>query len=202
MRYTRYFVLLFAVLYSAVTAQAQVHYMFYPKVSVDMPGKHFSEMSLEGVTKNTTTGITVGFEVISSPVIWNFSFGGGLSYQFPRKLDVEDYQAFQFATVYGIAKYRYLTFVGIECSVSANIGYNGALGGSGNYTTYSVSDGNDLAYNLLGGLYYAGGIRFDKDIYFIEAAYRSFGGTASSSSYSYDAKIHYRAFSLSVGVAI
>jgi hypothetical protein len=202
MRYTRLFVILFAILCFAVTAQAQVHYMFYPKVSVDMPGKHFSEMSLEGVTNTTTTGFTLGFEVVSTPIVWNMSFGGGLSYQFPRKLDTDNYQAFQFATVYGIVKYRYLTLAGVECSVIGNIGYNGALGGSGNYSIYSIPGDSDLAYNLLGGLYYAGGIRFDKDIFFIEAAYKSFGGTASSTKYNYEAKIHYRAFSLSVGVAI
>ncbi len=202
MNYTRYLVFVSLFLYFSVTVQAQVHYLFYPKVSVDLPGKHFSEMSFEGVNNKTTTGITVGFEVVSSPVIWNLSFGGGLTYQFPRKLDTDNYQAFQFATVYGMAKYRYFTLAGVECSIIGNLGYNGALGGSGNYTAYSTSDGKDLAYNLLGGLYYAGGIRFDKDIYFVEAAYKSFGGTASSTSYSFDAKVHYRTFSISLGVVI
>jgi len=202
MNYTRYLVLISFLLCYTITTHAQVHYMFYPKVSVDLPGKHFSEMSLEGVTNNTTTGVTLGFEVVSTPVIWNMSFGGGLSYQFPRKLNTDDYQAFQFATVYGLVKYRYVTFAGIDCSLIGNLGYNGALGGSGNYTSYSLSGGKDLAYNLLGGLYYAGGFRFDKDIYFFEAAYRSYGGTASSSNYSFDAKIHYRTYSISIGVLL
>lgn len=202
MRYIRYIVFAFVVMCCTMTVQAQVHYMFYPKLSVDLPGKHFSEMSLEGVTNKTTTGVTLGFEVVSTPVIWNISFGGGLSYQFPRKLDTKNYQSFQFATVYGLAKYHYFTLAGIECSVVGNLGYNGALGGSGNYTAYSIPGDKDLAYNLLGGLYYGGGLRFDKDIYILEAAYRSYGGTASSSNYSFNAKIHYRTFSVSVGVLI
>ncbi len=202
MNYSRYLVLISFLLCYTLTIQAQVNYVFYPKVSIDLPGKHFSEMSLEGVTNNTTTGVTLGFEVVSTPVVWNMSFGGGLSYQFQRKLDTENYQSFQFATVYGMVKYRYFTISDIACSVVGNLGYNGALGGSGNYTAYVTPGGGNLAYNLLGGLYYAGGLRFDKDIYFFEAAYRSYGGTASSSSYGYDAKIHYRTYSLSFGVLI
>jgi len=179
----------------------QEKYLFYPKISIDAPGKHFSEMSLEGVHKNTNTGITAALEVITKPVFYNMSFGGGISYQFARKLDVENYQGFQFATVYGIVKYRALQFAGIECSVLGNLGYNGIFGGIGNYSTYSV-DGVDMAYTLLGGLYYAGGVRFDKDIYFFEAVYKQYGGTASSTTFNYKAAIHYPTVSFSIGVLI
>jgi hypothetical protein len=169
---------------------------------MDAPGRHYSEMSMEGVHNKTTTGLTVGLEVISSPIVYKLSFGGGISYQFVRKLDTDDYQGFQFATFYGIVRYKYAQLLGVECSLIGNLGYSGNFGGTGNYgENYSIN-GSDLSYNLLGGLYYAGGVRFDKDIFFVEAAYKSYGGTASSTTYHFNATIHYQTLSLSLGVLI
>ena len=202
MKNTLFIVLPLTLLFLTASAHAQVKYLFYPKISIDAPGKHYSEMSLEGVSKNTTTGLTAGLEVISSPIVYNLSFGGGILYQFTRKLDTENYQGFRFATFYGIVKYRYATLLGVECSLVGNLGYDGNFGGTGSYTENYKVNGSDLAYTLLGGLYYAGGVRFDKDIFFFEAAYKNFGGTASSTTYNYDAKIHYRTVSFSLGVLI
>jgi len=183
-------------------AHAQVTYMFYPKISIEAPGTHYSEMSLAGVHNKTTAGISAGLELISSPILYNVSLGGGLSYQFTRKLDTDNYQGFRFITVYGIAKYKCATFMGVECSIIGNVGYNGNFLAAGHYAeNYTVND-EDLSYALLGGVYYAGGVRFDKDIFFFEAAYKNFDGTASSTTFRYDAIVHYRTVSFSIGIMI
>ena len=179
--------------FTGIQLYSQNSFTFYPKISYDLPGKHTYTIAGEGVTSNTAAGFSVGMEVLSKSY-HNFNFGGGISRLFPRRVTADNYQTFFFIPIYGIVAYNYFDYLGVKFSAVGNIGYNGIYSGSDNYITGSAVDN----FSMAGSLYYAGGLRFDKDIYFLDVFYKYYSGKVPN----YSITANYTTVSVSFGFAL
>ena len=165
-----------------------------PKFSTDLAGNHSVSLQEQKGDLSVNTGYSIGFEVVSNQNE-TFNLGGGLSYLFPREQEVEGSGKFNFIPIYAIGNLEHTKDENIDLSIILNVGYNVIFNGDKNY--------RDIL-SLSGGLLLGGGIRYRNNLLFIEALYKSFGGSArfENPDTKIEFDINYTTLSLGIGLLI
>jgi hypothetical protein len=162
---------------------------FAVKGSIDLMGE--SEIDIEDVDPgDVDNSFGIGGEV-TFPMNEQVVIGGGALYQFPRAIDEEGWDDwdFNYLPIYGLIQVQFQSN-NVTPFIGANIGY-GVL--------FADTPIDDLETE--GGLYWGigGGVIFQNG-FFIEALYTQNNGVISSEDYDVDADITYTKFSICIGM--
>lgn len=189
----KFTVLLSIILVATSVSFAQKLVTVSPNISFDIAGNHKVSLQGRNGSMSVNPGVTLGLEITS--VSENvFSFGGGVMYLIPREQEVSGSGEFNFMPVYALGKIKFTTNEsGVVPSLILNIGYNVLYNGDSNYKG---------PLELSGGLYLAGGIRFDINKIYFQGIYKAYNGSASMSGVSSSFDVTYTTLSLGFGVSI
>ena len=166
------------------------------KFCLDLAGSHKASAMGQSASVDVNTGISIGLEVEKAEKSI-FNYAVGMMYLIPREQKVSGSGNFNFLPIYAAAKIRLsMEEESIIPVLIGNIGYDVLFNGDQNYKG---------PFRLSGGLYIAGGLRLEiQKIFFLEALYKSFGGSAKYSIDGTDINvdINYTTVSLAFGLLL